>query len=59
MKTYLVSEAKKKNSLISEEDFNAEYEESIKNPEGFWQNKAKETLDWFSNWNEVATSDLE
>ncbi len=59
MKTYLVSEAKKKNSIISEEDFNAEYQESINNPESFWQNKAEETLDWFSNWNEVAASDLE
>ncbi len=58
MKTYSVSEAKKKNSIISEEDFNTEYQESINNPESFWQNKAEETLDWFSNWNEVAASDL-
>ena len=29
MKTYSVSEAKKKNSIISEEDFNTEYQESI------------------------------
>ena len=59
MKTYLVSEAKKKNSIISEEDFNAEYLDSINNPESFWQKKAEETLDWFSNWDEVAVSDLE
>ncbi len=59
MKTYLVSEAKKKNSLISEEDFNTEYQESINNPESFWQKKAEETLDWFSNWDEVTASDLE
>ena len=59
MKTYSVSEAKKKSSIISEEDFNAEYLESIKNPESFWQKKAEETLDWFSNWDEVAASDLE
>jgi acetyl-CoA synthetase len=49
MKTYAVSEAKKKNSIISEEDFNAEYQESINNPESFWQKKAKETLDWFGS----------
>ena len=54
MKTYSVSEAKKKNSIISEEDFNIEYQESINNPESFWQKKAEETLDWFSNWDEVA-----
>jgi acetyl-CoA synthetase len=59
MKTYSVSEAKKKNSIISEEDFNTEYQESIINPESFWQKKAEETLDWFSNWNEVAASDME
>ena len=59
MKTYAVSEAKKKNSIISEEDFNTEYQESINNPESFWQKKAKETLDWFSNWDEVAASNLE
>ena len=59
MKTYSVSEAKKKNSIICEEDFNTEYQESINNPESFWQKKAEETLDWFSNWDEVATSDME
>ena len=59
MKTYSVSEAKRKNSIISEEDFNSEYQESINNPEGFWQHKANETLDWFSNWDEVAISNLE
>ncbi len=59
MKTYSVSEAKKKNSIISEEDFNIEYQESINNQESFWQKKAEETLDWFSNWNEVAASDME
>ncbi len=59
MKTYSVSEAKKKNSIISEEDFNTEYQESIINPESFWQKKAEETLDWFSNWDEVAASDME
>ena len=59
MKTYSVSEAKKKNSIISEEDFNTEYQESINNPESFWQKKAEETLDWFSNWDEVAAFDME
>ena len=59
MKTYSVSEAKKKNSIISEEDFNTEYQESITNPESFWQKKAEETLDWFSNWDEVTASYLE
>ena len=59
MKTYSVSEVKKKISIISEEDFNTEYQESINNPESFWQKKAEETLDWFSNWDEVTASYLE
>ena len=59
MKTYSVSEAEKKNSIISKEDFNSEYQESINNPEEFWKSKAEETLDWFSSWNKVAESNLE
>ena len=59
MKKYSLSEAEKENSIISEEDFNTEYLESINNPEAFWKIKAKETLDWFSNWNEVALSKME
>jgi acetyl-CoA synthetase len=59
MKKYSLSLAEKENSIISEEDFNAEYLESINNPEAFWKIKAEETLDWFSNWNEVALSKME
>ena len=59
MKKYSLNEAEKENSIISEEDFNTEYLESINNPETFWKIKAKETLDWFSNWNEVALSKME
>ncbi len=59
MKKYSLSKAEKENSIISEEDFNSEYLESINNPEAFWKIKAKETLDWFSNWNEVALSKME
>ena len=59
MKKYSLSEAEKENSIISEEDFNTEYLESINNPEAFWKIKAEETLDWFSNWNEVALSKME
>ena len=59
MKKYSLSEAEKENSIISEEDFNSEYLESINNPEAFWKIKAKETLDWFSNWNELALSKME
>ena len=59
MKKYSVSALEKKNSIISEEDFNSEYLESIKKPKEFWEKKAEETLDWFSNWEQVNSSNLE
>ena len=59
MKKYSVSALEKKNSIISEEDFNSEYLESIKKPKEFWEKKAEETLDWFSNWEQVNASNLE
>ena len=59
MKKYSVSALEKKNSIISEEDFNSEYLESIKKPKEFWGKKAEETLDWFSNWEQVNASNLE
>ncbi len=59
MKIYSVSEKQKKNSEITEADFEAEYLESINNPKKFWKEKAEETLEWFSNWDEVISSNLE
>jgi len=59
MKIYSVSEKQKKNSEITEADFESEYLESINNPKKFWKEKAEETLEWFSNWDEVISSNLE
>ena len=59
MKKYSVSALEKRNSIISEEDFNSEYLESIKKPKEFWEKKAEESLDWFSNWEQVNASNLE
>ena len=59
MKIYSVSEKQKKNSLINEADFESDYLESINNPKKFWKEKAEETLEWFSNWDEVISSNLE
>ena len=59
MKIYSVSEKQKKNSEITEADFESEYLESINNPKKFWKEKAEETLEWFSNWDEVLSSNLE
>ena len=59
MKIYSVSEKQKKNSVITEADFESDYLESINNPKKFWKEKAEETLRWFSNWDEVISSNLE
>ena len=59
MKIYSVSEKQKKNSVITEADFESDYLESINNPKKFWKEKAEETLKWFSNWDEVISSNLE
>ena len=59
MKIYSVTERQKKKSIIAEEDFETDYLESVNNPKKFWKEKAEATLDWFSNWDEVASSNLE
>ena len=59
MKIYSVSEKQKKNSEITEAEFESEYLESINNPKKFWKEKAEETLEWFSNSDEVISSNLE
>ena len=59
MKIYSVSEKQKKSSEITEADFESDYLESINNPKKFWKEKAEETLEWFSNWDEVISSNLE
>ena len=59
MKIYSVSEKQKKNSVITEADFESDYLDSINNPKKFWKEKAEETLEWFSNWDEVNSSNLE
>ena len=59
MKIYSVSEKQKKNSVITEADFESDYLESINNPKKFWKEKAEETLKWFANWDEVISSNLE
>ena len=35
------------------------YEESIRDPEAFWEKKAKEELDWYSPWDTVFEWDVE
>ena len=40
-------------ALISKEEFDRLYQESIENPEKFWEKFAEEELDWFEKWDKV------
>ncbi|NOX71863.1 MAG: acetate--CoA ligase [Candidatus Micrarchaeota archaeon] len=52
------SEFREKAHVKSEEEYMKIYEESIKDPEGFWAKKAKD-LHWFKEWDNVFTWDKE
>lgn len=47
-----VSEEAAKHALLTPEKFQALYDESIRDPEGFWGRQA-EKLQWFSGWSQV------
>jgi acetyl-CoA synthetase len=44
--------------IQSEAEYNAIYQESIENPQGFWAKQA-EALDWYKKWDEVLEYDFE
>ena len=37
----------------SMEEYKELYEESIRDPKAFWEQKAKEEIEWFSTWESV------
>ncbi len=39
---------------LSQEQYQAWYDASINNPDTFWAERAKETLDWFAPWTQVS-----
>ena len=51
---YEIAENIKKDSLISEEEFSQMYQESIANPDKFWNEQASNYLDWISEWDQVS-----
>ena len=51
---YEIAENIKKDSLISEEEFSQMYQESITNPDKFWNEQASNYLDWISEWDQVS-----
>ena len=41
------------NAYINNDKYNAMYERSIADPEGFWAEQAEEFIDWFEPWTKV------
>ena len=48
----------KENALMSEDEYEKLYKESLDNSEEFWSKQAKEYLDWVSPWKQTCESDL-
>ena len=48
----------KENALISEDEYEKLYKESLDNSEEFWSKQAKEYLEWVSPWQQTCESDL-
>ena len=48
----------KENALISENEYEKLYKESLSNSEEFWSKQAKEYLEWVSPWQQTCESDL-
>ena len=55
---YEITEDLKKNALISEDEFDEMYKESILNPNEFWHKQASDHLEWISEWTQVSECDF-
>jgi len=58
-KVYPVLEHVQRNALITREKYNEMYQRSISDPKGFWGEKAREFVDWFSDFTEVSSGGFE
>jgi len=57
-KVYPVPEEFAENAHISNELYEAMYERSIEDPDGFWADQANEFLDWTKTWDKVQEFDF-
>jgi acetyl-CoA synthetase len=58
-KVFSPSEEFKKRALVKNaKQYQKLYDESIKDPEGFWSRMAQEHISWFKKWKEVKNSDF-
>ena len=55
---YSVPDEIKKSSILKEEEFKKLYQESISDPDVFWDKQARLILDWISEWEKVSDCDF-
>ena len=55
---YEVPEFVKQDALLSEQEYEELYEESLNNPKEFWSKQASSYLEWISPWETVYESDF-
>ena len=56
--TYPINDFMAQRALIDEATYQAMYQRSIKDPEGFWAEQAESLLDWQRPWQTVRNADL-
>ena len=56
--TYPVPPEFARKAHIDDARFSAMYQESVADPDAFWAARAREFIDWHSEWSEVSWSDL-
>ncbi len=58
VRTFSPSKETLDKSIINESEYSKMYEESIKDPEGFWAKQADDLLDWDKKWDKVLEYDF-
>jgi acetyl-CoA synthetase len=58
VKVYPVPAAVAEHAWVDEQKYQAMYERSVSDPEGFWTEQANEHLTWFKPWSKVSEWDL-
>ena len=55
---YPVADDARDRSYIDDERYRVMYEQSIADPDSFWSERAREFVDWISEWTEVSSHDF-
>lgn len=55
---YPIFDAIKEKTHLSKEQYQAMYQRSLEDPDGFWGEQAEANLDWYETWNTVSQYDF-